>query len=109
MDCVCEVIKVWWSWYYVKMVELVFQNVVILKEVQIMSNELNESVVFQFVVVDVGYVFCLLYDMVFNGLMGEGEDVVFEEVQKFCIGVWVVDFKYNVVYFWSFQKFQDCV
>lgn len=89
------------------MVEVVFQYVVILKEVQIMSYELDEYVVFQFIVVDVGYMMCLFYDMVFNGLIGEGEDFVFEDVFKLCIGIWVIDYKQSVVYLWSIEKFYD--
>lgn len=109
MDRAREVIKVWRSRHYVKMAESVLQNAAILKEAQIMSNELNESVVFQFAVVDIGHVLCSSYDMVLNGLTGEGEDAALEEAQKPCIGVRVVDFKHNVVHLWSIQKLQDRV
>lgn len=109
MDRAREVIKVWRSRHYVKMAESVLQNAAILKEAQIMSNELNESVVFQFAVVDVGHALCSSYDMVLNGLTGEGEDAALEEAQKPCIGVRVVDFKHNVVHLWSLQKLQDRV
>ncbi|KAH8170587.1 kinesin motor domain-containing protein [Sarocladium implicatum] len=109
LDRAREVIKVWRSRHYVKMAEAVLQNAAILKEAQIMSNELNESVVFQFTVVDIGHALCSSYDMVLNGLTGEGEDAALEEAQKPCIGVRVVDFKHNVVHLWSLQKLQDRV
>ncbi|KND89749.1 Kinesin-like protein [Tolypocladium ophioglossoides CBS 100239] len=102
-------IKVWRSRHYVKMAESVLQNAAILKEAQIMSNELDESVVFQFTVVDVGHGLCSSYDMVLNGLTSEGEDVALEEAQKPCIGIRVVDYKNSVVHLWSLDKLHDRV
>ncbi|PNY23100.1 Kinesin-like protein [Tolypocladium capitatum] len=102
-------IKVWRSRHFVKMAESVLQNAAILKEAQIMSNELDESVVFQFTVVDVGHALCSSYDMVLNGLTGEGEDAALEEAQKPCIGIRVVDYKNSVVRLWSLDKLHDRV
>ncbi|PHH87680.1 hypothetical protein CDD83_8537 [Cordyceps sp. RAO-2017] len=103
------ILKVWRGRYFVKMAESVLQNAAILKEAQIMSNELNENVVFQFTVVDVGHVLCSSYDMVLNGLTGEGEDPALEEARKPCIGVRVMDYKNSVVHLWSIEKLQDRV
>ncbi|KAI9167599.1 Kinesin-like protein unc-104 [Paramyrothecium foliicola] len=102
-------VKTWRSRHYVKMAETVLQNASMLKEAQIMSNELNETVVFQFTVVDTGHVLCSSYDMVLNGLTSEGDDVALEEAQKPCIGVRVVDYKNSVVHLWSLEKLQDRV
>ncbi|KAM4065497.1 kinesin motor domain-containing protein [Hirsutella rhossiliensis] len=102
-------LKVWRGRHFVKMAESALQNAAILKEAQIMSNELNENVVFQFTVVDVGHVLCSSYDMVLNGLTGEGEDAALEEAQKPCIGIRVMDYKNSVVHLWSVEKLHDRV
>ncbi|ATY64151.1 kinesin family [Cordyceps militaris] len=102
-----KVVGIWRDRHYVKMAETVLQNASILKEAQIMSNELDESVVFQFTVVDVGHVMCSSYDMVLNGLTSEGEDVALEETPKPCIGVRVIDYRNHVVRLWSLEKLHD--
>lgn len=104
-----SVIKVWRSRHFFKMAEAVLQNAAILKEAQVMSNELDESVVFQFAVVDVGHSLCSSYDMVLNGLTGEGDDVALETAQKPCIGVRVIDYRNSVVHLWSLEKLHDRV
>ncbi|KAM0437371.1 hypothetical protein ACHAQK_007306 [Fusarium lateritium] len=104
-----RIIKTWRGRHFVKMAEAVLQNASILKEAQVMSHELDEHVVFQFAAVDVGHVLCSSYDMVLNGLTGEGDDVALEEAHKPCIGVRVVDFKHSVVHLWSLEKLHDRV
>ena len=104
-----EVIRVWRGRHFVRMAESVLQNAAILKEAQIMSNELDENVVFQFTVVDIGHGLCSSYDMVLNGLTGEGDDVALETAQKPCIGVRVTDYKNSVVHLWSVEKLHDRV
>lgn len=104
-----KVLSKWRGRHYVKMAESVLQNAAILKEAQIMSNELNESVVFQFTVVDIGHAVCSSYDMMLNGLTDESDDIALEESQKPCIGVRVVDYRNGVVRLWSLQKLVDRV
>lgn len=104
-----KTVKAWRSRHFVKMAETVLQNAAILKEAQIMSNELSENVVFQFTVVEIGHVLCSSYDMMLNGLTGEGDDIPLEEAHKPCIGVRVVDFKSSVVRLWSLEKLHDRV
>ncbi|KAM0340097.1 hypothetical protein ACHAPU_010670 [Fusarium lateritium] len=104
-----SIVKTWRGRHFVKMAEAVLQNASILKEAQVMSHELDEHVVFQFAVVDVGHILCSSYDMVLNGLTGEGDDVALEEAHKPCIGVRVVDFKNSVVHLWSLEKLHDRV
>ncbi|KAF9767440.1 hypothetical protein IL306_000008 [Fusarium sp. DS 682] len=104
-----KIVKTWRGRHFVKMAEAVLQNASILKEAQVMSHELDEHVVFQFAVVDVGHVLCSSYDMVLNGLTGEGDDVALEEAHKPCIGVRVVDYKHSVVHLWSLEKLHDRV
>ncbi|OAR01404.1 hypothetical protein LLEC1_04072 [Akanthomyces lecanii] len=109
MERAKKVIDIWRDRHYVKMAETVLQNAAILKEAQIMGNELDESVVFQFTVVDVGHVMCSSYDMVLNGLTSEGEDAALEETPKPCIGIRVIDYRNNVVRLWSLEKLHDRV
>ncbi|CAM1501102.1 Fc.00g102640.m01.CDS01 [Cosmosporella sp. VM-42] len=104
-----KTVKSWRSRHFVKMAETVLQNAAILKEAQIMSNELDESVVFQFTVVDVGHVLCSSYDMMLNGLTAEGDDIPLEEADKPCIGIRVIDYRNNVVHLWSLEKLHDRV
>ena len=103
------VLSHWRSRHYVKMAETVLQNAATLKEAQIMSNELDESVTFQFTVVDVGHAVCSSYDMMLNGLTFEGDDIGLEEAQKPCIGIRVIDYRNNVVHLWSLPKLHDRV
>ncbi|KAK4168005.1 putative kinesin-like protein unc-104 [Cladorrhinum sp. PSN259] len=102
-------VKHWRSRHYVQMAEDVLQHASTLKEAQIMSHELDEHVVFQFTVVDIGHLLCSSYDMVLNGLTGEGEDMALEDAPKPCIGVRVIDYKHGVVHLWSIEKLHDRV
>jgi len=102
-------VKRWRSRHYVRMAMTVLQHASTLKEAQIMSHELDEHVVFQFTVVDVGHVVCSSYDMVLNGLSSEGDDIALEEAPKPCIGVRVIDYKHGVVHLWSIEKLHDRV
>lgn len=109
MERARSVVNHWRGRRYVQMAEAVLQHASTMKEAQIMSQELDESVVFQFAVVDVGHTLCSSYDMVLNGLSGEGDDIALEEAQKPCIGVRVIDYKQSVVHLWSLEKLQDRV
>ncbi|KAF9881997.1 kinesin family protein [Colletotrichum karsti] len=104
-----QVVKHWRTRRYVRMAEAVLSHASALKEAQIMSNELDEGVVFQFTVIDVGHSLCSSYDMVLNGLTGEGDDIALDEAQKPCIGVRVIDYKNSVVHLWSLEKLHDRV
>ncbi|ROT41361.1 kinesin-II 85 kDa subunit [Sodiomyces alkalinus F11] len=103
------VVQHWKSRRYVRMAEAVLQHASTLKEAQIMSNELDVQVVFQFTVVDVGHSLCSSYDMVLNGLTADGDDVALEEAPKPCIGVRVTDYQNSVVHLWSIEKLHDRV
>ncbi|KAI1081331.1 kinesin heavy chain [Whalleya microplaca] len=104
-----KVVEHWRGRHYVQMAEAVLQHAATLKEAQIMSEELGESVVFQFTVVDAGHVRCSSYDMVLNDVPGEGEDLPLEESPKPCVGVRVIDYKNTVVHLWSLDKLHDRV
>ncbi|PSR91995.1 hypothetical protein BD289DRAFT_452028 [Coniella lustricola] len=102
-----QVVQHWRGRRYVQMAESVLQHAATLKEAQIMSQELDESVVFQFCVVDTGHTLISSYDMILTG--GEGDDIALEQAIKPCIGVRVVDYKHNIVHLWSLQKLHDRV
>lgn len=102
-----KVVKHWKGRRYVQMAESVLQHAATLKEAQIMSQELDESVVFQFCVVDSGHDLCSSYDMILNG--GESDDFALEQAIKPCIGVRVVDYKHSLVHLWSLHKLHDRV
>ncbi|KAK6085020.1 kinesin motor domain-containing protein [Seiridium cupressi] len=104
-----KAVKHWRSRHYVRMAETVLQHAATLKEAQIMSEELGESVVFQFTVIDTGHALCSSYDMVLNGVSNEGDDIALEEAHKPCVGVRVVDYKHTVVHLWSLDKLHERV
>jgi kinesin family protein 1 len=104
-----KVISHWRGRRYVRMAEAVLQSAAYLKEAQVMSQEMEESVVFQFAIVDVGHDICSSYDMVLNGISGEGDDLFLEDTKKPCVGVRVIDYRNSVVHLWSLQKLQDRV
>jgi kinesin family protein 1 len=99
----------WRGRRYVRMAEAILQSAANLKEAQIMSQEMDESVVFQFAIVDVGHDICSSYDMVLNGISGEGDDLFLEGATKPVVGVRVIDYRNSVVHLWSLEKFQDRV
>ncbi|KAG9232820.1 kinesin motor domain-containing protein [Amylocarpus encephaloides] len=99
----------WKGRRYVRMAEALLQSAANLKEAQIMSQEMDESVVFQFAIIDVGHDRCSSYDMVLNGISGEGDDLFLEGTKKPCVGVRVIDYRSSVVHLWSLQKLQDRV
>ncbi|PWW79190.1 kinesin-domain-containing protein [Tuber magnatum] len=98
----------WRKRRYVRMAESILQHAAILKEAQIMSNEMEKSVVFQFTIVDEGHTFQSSYDLVLNGVSAE-DDEFLDIARKPCVGVRVMDFEANVVHLWSLEKLQNRV
>jgi len=98
----------WRKRRYVRMAESILQHAAILKEAQIMSNEMEKSVVFQFTIVDEGHTFQSSYDLVLNGVSAE-DDEFLDMARKPCVGVRVMDFETNVVHLWSLEKLQNRV
>ena len=104
-----RVVARWRGRRYVRMAEAVLQSAANLKEAQIMSQEMDESVVFQFTIVDIGHDICSSYDMVLNGISGEGDDLFLEGATKPVVAVRVIDYRNSVVHLWSLEKLQDRV
>ncbi|KAF2679363.1 kinesin-domain-containing protein [Lentithecium fluviatile CBS 122367] len=98
-----DVFRTWRQRKYVTMAETVLQNAATLKEAQVMSQQMDKHVVFQFCIVDVGHNVPSSYDLVLNGIPGEDDDFL-ENAPKPCVGVRVIDFKNEVVHLWSLQK-----
>lgn len=98
----------WRGRRYVRMAESILQNAATLKEAQVMSQELDESAMFQFVILDEGHALCSSYDMVLNGIDGN-EDSALEEAPRPCVAVRVMDYGNSVSRIWSLEKLRDRV
>lgn len=94
---------------YVRMAESILQSASILKEAQVLSQEMDESAVFQFVILDAGHALCSSYDMVLIGIPGEGDDSALEDGQRPCVAVRVIDYKSSVIHHWSLEKLKERV
>ncbi|KAI5857643.1 hypothetical protein BZA05DRAFT_331284 [Tricharina praecox] len=102
------VIEHWKQRRYVRMAESILQHAATLKEAQIMSQEMEKMVVFQFTIVDEGHTLQSSYDLVLNGVSGD-DDEFLEMTKKPCVGVRVMDFHAGVVHLWSLEKLQNRV
>ena len=85
------------------------QNAALLKEAQVLSHELDESVFFQFVILGQGHALVSSYDMVLGDIDGERDDPTLESLIRPCVAVRVVDYKNTVVHHWSLQKLRERV
>ena len=103
-----EVANHWRKRKYVYMAEAILQNAATLKEAQIMSNEMEKQVIFQFTIVDEGHERLSNYDLVLNGIEGS-DDECLDITQKPCVGIRVMDIANGVVHLWSLQKLQTRV
>jgi kinesin family protein 1 len=108
LEMLRTVCKQWRRRKYVTMAETLLQNAAILKEAQVMSQQMDKRVVFQFCIVDVGHTVPSSYDLVNMGIPGE-DDEYLDHQSKPCVGVRVIDFKNEVVHLWSLQKLRDRV
>jgi kinesin family protein 1 len=108
MDLARTVAERWQQRRFVSMAEQVLQNAALLKEAQIMSQQLDKNVVFQFCIIDVGHTFGSSYDAILTG-SGNEDDEDLDLARKPCIAVRVVDFKHNVVFLWSLKKLRKRV
>ncbi|KXT03609.1 hypothetical protein AC578_9968 [Pseudocercospora eumusae] len=99
------VLNHWRQHRYVAMAAAALRNASTLKEAQVMSQQMERNVVFQFTIVDVGHTFGSSYDLVLNGISTEeSNDPDLEATPKPCLGVRVIDFHSNVIHLWSVQK-----
>lgn len=100
-----HVLEHWRQQRYLAMAAAVLRNASTLKEAQVMSQQMDRQVVFQFAVVDLGHTFGSSYDLVLNGVGAEEtNDPELEDARKPCLAVRVIDFKNGVVHLWSLNK-----
>ncbi|KAF2172520.1 hypothetical protein M409DRAFT_17753 [Zasmidium cellare ATCC 36951] len=100
-----HVLDHWRHHRYVAMAATALKNASTLKEAQVMSQQMERSVVFQFTVVDVGHTLASSYDLVLNGVSAEEtNDPDLEECVKPCLAVRVIDFAHTVIHLWSIEK-----
>lgn len=100
-----HIVEHWRRQRYVAMAAGVLKNASTLKEAQVMSQQMEQNVVFQFTVVDVGHTFGSSYDLALNGVTAdEMNDPDLEYALKPCLGVRVIDFGRCVIHLWSLQK-----
>ncbi|KAK5126989.1 hypothetical protein LTR85_008348 [Meristemomyces frigidus] len=101
-----HVLEHWRQQRYIAMAAAVLRNASTLKEAQVMSQQMDRQVVFQFAVVDVGHTFGSSYDMVLNNIGAEETplDPELEDARKPCLGARVIDFRNGVVHLWSLAK-----
>jgi len=105
-----RVLKQWRRQRYVAMAAVVLKNASTLKEAQVMSQQMERSVVFQFTVVDAGHTFGSSYDLMLNGLTAEeNNDPDLEEAPRPCVAVRVIDFQSSVIHLWSIGKLHSRV
>lgn len=102
------VVAHWKQRRYVRMAESILQHASTLKEAQIMSNEMEKNVIFQFTIVDEGHTYASNYDLVLSGISTE-DDEYLDMARKPCVGVKVMDFHAEVVHLWSLEKLQNRV
>lgn len=96
----------WRQRKYVRMATLMLQHAATLKEAQILSQQLGQSVVFQFAIVDHGQNLGSSYDMVLVAGIDGDEDDDISTAPKPCLAVRLVDFKHESICLWSLEKLQ---
>lgn len=100
-----QVLEHWRQHRYVAMAAGVLRNASTLKEAQVISQQMERNVVFQFTVVDAGHIFASSYDVALNGVSAEdGNDPSLEDDPKPCLAVRVIDFSNSVIHLWSVAK-----
>lgn len=103
LDKIRQVLDRWQQRRYVAMAETVLRNAAVLKEAQVLSQQMDRSVVFQFCVVDAGHTIVSSYDLVLSDISTE-DDADLDNCSKPCIGVRIIDMKNHIVRLWSLQK-----
>ncbi|KAL9046841.1 MAG: hypothetical protein Q9214_000431 [Letrouitia sp. 1 TL-2023] len=95
----------WKQIRHVRLAEIILQNASMLKEAQVMSQELDKNVVFQFTIIGEGQAICSSYDLVLAGIPGD-EDPALENATTPCVAIRVVDYQHSIVHLWSLDKLE---
>ncbi|MCJ1414815.1 kinesin-like protein Klp8 [Xylographa parallela] len=88
--------------------EVILKHSALLKEGQVMSQIMDKSVVFQFVIVGQGQDMCSSYDLVLSDIPGD-EDEILQIARKPCVAIRVIDYQQPVIHLWSLDKFEQRV
>ena len=88
--------------------EVILKHSALLKEGQVMSQIMDKSVVFQFVIVGQGQDVCSSYDLVLSDIPGD-EDEILQIARKPCVAIRVIDYQQSVIHLWSLDKFEQRV
>ncbi|KAI1003783.1 Kinesin-like protein [Podosphaera aphanis] len=104
-----KVAKRWLRRRYVKMAENVLHFTADLKEAQILSQEMEEDIYFQFIIIEAGHNLSSSYDVVLNSIPAEEYDPYLEYTPKPCVGVRVINYRNSNVYLWSLEKLRNRV
>ncbi|KAL8850827.1 MAG: hypothetical protein Q9221_004241 [Calogaya cf. arnoldii] len=91
----------WHTFKPVKLTETVFKYATVLKEAQVMSQEMGKNVSFQFTVIAVEQATCSSYDLV---LLGISSDDDLEDAVRPCVAIRVMDFRHQVIHLWAMDK-----
>ncbi|KAI4177920.1 MAG: hypothetical protein LQ343_000004 [Gyalolechia ehrenbergii] len=101
-----SIVEWWLQFKPIRLAEVMLQHASMLKEAQIMSQAMEKSISFQFIVVAPGQALCSSYDLVLIGIPGD-EDPALEDARKPCIAVRVMDYRHKVVHLWSVDKMES--
>ncbi|KAK4560818.1 hypothetical protein LTR86_005398 [Recurvomyces mirabilis] len=105
-----HVIEHWRQQRYIAMAATVLRNASLLKEAQVLSQQMGQNVVFQYTVVDTGHTVSSTYDLVINGVSAEeSNDSHLEDARKPALGIRVIDFGRSVIRLWSIEKLHSRV
>ncbi|MCJ1393617.1 kinesin-like protein Klp8 [Xylographa bjoerkii] len=88
--------------------EVILKHSALLKEGQVMSQIMDKSVIFQFVIVGQGQDMCSSYDLVLSDIPGD-EDEILQSATKPCVAIRVIDYHQSVIHLWSLDKFEQRV
>ncbi|KAK9461443.1 uncharacterized protein V1516DRAFT_675972 [Lipomyces oligophaga] len=103
-----KVIKIWRRIGLLRMTDAIFRNTKLLKKAQILSNDLELNLQFQFTIVDEEYVLSSPYDLVINEDEPE-DDTPLARALKPCVAVRILDYDNRVIKTISLEKFDGLV
>ncbi|KAK9322611.1 hypothetical protein V1517DRAFT_322994 [Lipomyces orientalis] len=103
-----KVIAMWRRRGSLRMIDAIYRHAFLLKEAQIMSNEMNQDVRFQFTIVDEGFVSASSYDLVLNNAEPEEDEALLNAVKP-CIAARAMDFRNEVIKLYSIAKLESRV
>lgn len=97
----------WHGLRYLAMAEVMLRNAALLKEAQVLSNQMDKGVNFQFAIVDNGQNSTSSYDMVLNDIApDETDDDALDTAIKPCVAIRIVDFNHSIIHLWSLEKLE---